>query len=102
VACSGIKQAFLEELAVFVVAENRITIVASQDDVERDAFGEVAGETGHFANLANKSSLTPFTRAARYIRVRRPFTVTVRPRRANNINLSYAEVWNFVNHLRLA
>jgi hypothetical protein len=61
VACSGIKQALLEELAVFIIAENRITIVASQDDVERDAFGEVAGETGPIGNFAYKSSLTPFT-----------------------------------------
>jgi hypothetical protein len=51
-ACSGIKQAFLEELAVFVVAENRITIVASQDDVERDAIGEVAGGDGPFCQFS--------------------------------------------------
>jgi hypothetical protein len=52
VAFSRIQQAFLEEQHVLIVAEDRITIVAPQNDMERDTFDEVARETGHIVNLA--------------------------------------------------
>jgi hypothetical protein len=60
VAFSGIQQAFLEELQVLIITEDRITIVAPQNDMERDTFDKVAWETGHIVNLAHKSSLTPY------------------------------------------
>jgi hypothetical protein len=49
---SGIVQHLLEELAVLVIAEDRRTIIAAQDDVQRDAFGEITRETGHAGILA--------------------------------------------------
>jgi hypothetical protein len=60
VALGGIQQAFHEELQVFIIAEDRSTIVTPQNDMERDTFDKVAWETGHIVNLAHKSSLTPY------------------------------------------
>ncbi len=42
-----VQKRFFEELAVFVIAEDRFAIVSAQDDMQWNAFDEVAGETGH-------------------------------------------------------
>jgi hypothetical protein len=60
VALGRIKQAFLEKLVVVVVPKDWMAVIAPQDDVQWDTFDEIAGETGHIANLAYKSSLTPY------------------------------------------
>lgn len=52
VAPGGLKHCFLEELAVFVAGEDGVTVVAAQDDMLGYAFGEIAGESGHFWTLA--------------------------------------------------
>ena len=43
----GIEQHFLEELAVFVVGEDRLAIVAAEYDVLGYAFGEVSWKSSH-------------------------------------------------------
>ncbi len=43
----GIEQHFLEELAVFVVGEDRLVIVAAEYDVLRYAFGEISWKSSH-------------------------------------------------------
>jgi hypothetical protein len=52
VTLGSVEKRFLEELAVFVVGENRLAVVAAQDDVLWYAFGEVARKSGHDARLA--------------------------------------------------
>ena len=43
----GIEQHFLEELAVFVVGEDRLAVVAAEYDVLGYAFGEVSWKSSH-------------------------------------------------------
>lgn len=51
-ARDGIEQRLFEKSAVFVVGENRFTIIAPQDNMQRDLFDEVARKTSHIRQLA--------------------------------------------------
>ena len=47
VTLGAVSQHVFEEQAVFIVGEDWIAIVASQNDVLRYAFDEIAGKSGH-------------------------------------------------------
>jgi hypothetical protein len=55
----GILQDVLEELGIFIVAEDRRAIITPQNDVQQNILNEITWETSHLPSLTGMSSLTP-------------------------------------------